>query len=169
MSSPDWTAPTALYRHFNADGVLLYVGIATHHVARLQQHAKDAHWSKDIRRVTVEMLPDRWAALSAEEAAIKKEKPRHNVVHNQKYRPRRPVPIKAQNKKKTVFVTEWTAQRLTDQLWGPMPGSVTWEKYGLSMWMFSDEDQDKLIESCRYAGRPIPEKEPTRYFAKAAA
>lgn len=97
MSAPDWTAPTALYRHFDAGGVLLYVGIATNHIARLQQHSKGSHWSKDIRQVVVEMFPDRWAALDAEENVIKGEKPKHNVFHNSAVRrARKPeAPVKA--------------------------------------------------------------------------
>lgn len=71
-----------LYRHFDADGRLLYVGISLSAVARLSQHANGSHWSKAITRVEVETHPSRDAALAAERAAILAEKPLHNVVHN---------------------------------------------------------------------------------------
>lgn len=72
------TTPTALYRHFDGDGRLLYVGISLSAVARLAQHAHGSRWSHDIRRVDVEMHQTREAALAAERCAIVNEKPFYN-------------------------------------------------------------------------------------------
>lgn len=72
-------AMTALYRHFDKDGVLLYVGIAINPIARLVDHRKDAHWFRDIRRVEIEYFADRKAALLAETEAIVRERPRFNL------------------------------------------------------------------------------------------
>ena len=71
---------THLYRHFAADGTLLYVGISLSALGRLQAHRASA-WSEDIARVEVETYPTRAAALAAEKAAIKSERPKHNRVH----------------------------------------------------------------------------------------
>lgn len=73
--------PTALYRHFAADGSLLYVGISLSPIARLCQHRETSGWYGEIARVEVEWHPNREAALAAEKAAIQAEGPRHNVIH----------------------------------------------------------------------------------------
>jgi len=70
---------TALYRHFDAAGVLLYVGISNDALRRLCQHKDRSHWHAQIARVDVEWLPDRAAASAAESAAIAREKPAWNV------------------------------------------------------------------------------------------
>ena len=70
---------TSLYRHFNEDGLLLYVGISLNHIARLGQHSKKAHWFDTISRVEIEHFPDRLSAEKAEYQAIRDEKPLHNI------------------------------------------------------------------------------------------
>lgn len=72
---------TALYRHFSANGELLYVGISCKPITRLKQHEHDSGWASEIARVEIERFETRAAAMAAEREAIKKEKPRHNVVH----------------------------------------------------------------------------------------
>jgi predicted GIY-YIG superfamily endonuclease len=72
---------TALYRHFSATGELLYVGISCKPITRLKQHEHDASWAAQITRVEIEKFADRAAALQAERDAIKKERPKHNVMH----------------------------------------------------------------------------------------
>jgi hypothetical protein len=50
-------------------------------ICRLGQRRDDAHWYRQIANVTIEWFSDRWAAESAERAAIKTERPLHNIVH----------------------------------------------------------------------------------------
>lgn len=69
---------TALYRHFDAGGQLLYVGISLNAVQRLAQHRDTAHWFARLARVEVEWHVDREAALRAEACAIAAEAPLHN-------------------------------------------------------------------------------------------
>jgi hypothetical protein len=83
---------TALYRHYDAEGRLLYVGISLSAVQRLAQHA-DKDWSADIRRVEIEMHPDRGTAEAAEKAAIKAESPIHNKTGWRGKRARKPSPL----------------------------------------------------------------------------
>lgn len=71
---------TALYRHYDAEGVLLYVGISLTPMKRLSGHRRKSHWSGKIARVEMEWHPSRAAAIKAERMAIKKEWPRHNVA-----------------------------------------------------------------------------------------
>jgi hypothetical protein len=70
----------ALYRHFDSDGVLLYVGIAVDPTNRLKQHLNVSHWRDSIVRVEIERHPTREAALAAELEAIRTEKPLHNIA-----------------------------------------------------------------------------------------
>lgn len=79
MSEQTSDATTALYRHFAADGTLLYVGVSLNVVVRLAQHKAASHWHRDIARVEVEQFATRKAALEAEAKAIKDEAPKHNI------------------------------------------------------------------------------------------
>lgn len=85
---------TDLYRHFDKDGRLLYVGVSYGAISRLQQHAKNgAAWVDQIAKVTVEKFKSRELALAAEVKAITSEHPIHNV----RSVPRPPKPKPAQD------------------------------------------------------------------------
>ncbi len=64
---------THLYRHFNKDGVLLYVGVSFNALCRLRQHAEVSSWFDEISRVEIEKFPSRETALKGEREAIKRE------------------------------------------------------------------------------------------------
>ncbi len=66
-----------LYRHFDAAGDLLYVGISLSAVSRLSQH-KNSAWFAEIKRVEIEHYPTRDEALDMEALAIRNENPRYN-------------------------------------------------------------------------------------------
>ena len=70
---------TALYRHYDCEGKLLYVGISLSPASRTSQHSRSAHWFRDIYRIDVEWYDDREKALDAERIAIKSEQPTHNI------------------------------------------------------------------------------------------
>jgi predicted GIY-YIG superfamily endonuclease len=72
--------PTALYRHFDADGKLLYVGISLSVVARLARHVNGSHWARQITMITIEWHSGRPEALAAEAAAIVAERPAFNIA-----------------------------------------------------------------------------------------
>lgn len=73
-------SPTTLYRFFDADDRLLYVGISLSVVERLRAHRSDKHWFPDLARATFENFDSRREAAAAELAAIKAEKPIYNVA-----------------------------------------------------------------------------------------
>jgi predicted GIY-YIG superfamily endonuclease len=77
----------ALYRHFNAAGELLYVGISLSPTTRLYQHRSGARWFREISSVTVEWFDCRQFAETAERQAIKSEKPRYNIAHADNQKP----------------------------------------------------------------------------------
>lgn len=70
---------TQLYRHFDSDGALLYVGISLSAIRRLCEH-RQSPWTDNIANVTVEKFNSLEAAREAERAAIRTEKPRHNIA-----------------------------------------------------------------------------------------
>lgn len=82
---PDGGPPerTALYRCFDADDELLYVGISKDPAERWKQHRGSAWW-RHVTMRTVEWYDDRAAAERAERKAIQSEGPRYNVQHNQR-------------------------------------------------------------------------------------
>lgn len=76
------SALTTVYRCYDAEGELLYVGCTGKLRARLWQHAKGKPWWADVIAVDLEDYADRADALEAEAAAIGAEAPLHNVTHN---------------------------------------------------------------------------------------
>lgn len=74
-----------LYRHFDADDALLYLGISISHFNRLAQHKDCSSWFSKIVKVTLEFYDTRDAVLSAEKNAIINEKPKYNIHHNYKH------------------------------------------------------------------------------------
>lgn len=81
--SPEYTSlagPTALYRLFDSDDRLLYVGIARDPEQRMRQHRRDKRWFPAVVRADIEWLEQRSHALEAELAAIRQERPVYNLV-----------------------------------------------------------------------------------------
>jgi predicted GIY-YIG superfamily endonuclease len=72
-----------LYRHFDKDGGLLYVGISNSLLRRTHQHSKFSNWFDQITNITIEDIgEDRGQALIIEKETIIKEKPKYNIHHN---------------------------------------------------------------------------------------
>lgn len=69
-----------LYRHFDSEGRLLYVGIARDPITRLQQHNGSSHWADEIAMITIEAFTDKAAAREAEARAIHNEQPLYNKM-----------------------------------------------------------------------------------------
>jgi len=74
--------PTDLYRWYDADGQLLYVGISGALASREAAHAKWSSWSAFAARSTTERYRRREIALRAERMAIEAEQSLFNRVHN---------------------------------------------------------------------------------------
>lgn len=70
---------TALYRHYDWEGALLYVGISNDALRRLCQHSERAKWYRQVAKVEIQWLPSRREALEAEARAIRLENPVWNV------------------------------------------------------------------------------------------
>jgi hypothetical protein len=73
--------PTAtLYRFFDADDNLLYIGQSIKAYERVQRHAKDKTWFPDAATVTFQRVPA-VDVLRLEAEAIRTERPRYNITH----------------------------------------------------------------------------------------
>lgn len=74
---------TALYRFYDAEDNLLYLGISYDPDGRWEAHK---YWSKTWERLAVrralEWFDTRTEALTAETAAIRAERPKFNTMHN---------------------------------------------------------------------------------------
>ena len=71
-----------LYRHYDYEDVLLYVGVSISTAARLAQHRDHSRWFENVHRVTITRYDTRESALIAEKLAIQAERPVWNVHHN---------------------------------------------------------------------------------------
>lgn len=93
-------APTDLYRWFDAEGRLLYVGISVSAAERAAQHRAHKSWWAEVANMTVEHFSCRAEAQERERLAITGEKPTHNInyntprrTHTASPRPPRPAPV----------------------------------------------------------------------------
>lgn len=69
----------AVYRAFDSDGALLYVGVSLNPMARLHAHCCRAVWYRFLARIEVEWHANIDFASSAEAAAIETESPIFNI------------------------------------------------------------------------------------------
>ena len=86
---PASVAACALYRFFDADRTLLYVGISDHHRTRANEHRQTAAWQRFAVEKRLTWHIDRAAAADAERNAIERELPLFNHAHAAPGRDRR--------------------------------------------------------------------------------
>lgn len=94
---------TALYRHFDEAGVLLYVGITSGLPGRNSRHKSLSHWFADVSTSTVQWLDIKQDAMAAEARAIREENPAHNRAKSSKPR--------AADSRDVGPLAEWVAQQ----------------------------------------------------------
>lgn len=71
---------TTVYRFYDEDWRLLYVGISKQIPMRLRSHNSEKPWWTDACTLTLEHYPTRHEALAAEAAAIVTENPVYNIA-----------------------------------------------------------------------------------------
>ena len=76
-----------IYRHFDAEDNLLYVGQSLRPMVRLETHRSASDWYYDIAKVTLDWLEPGVSASEVEQAAIRSEMPKYNSPLRQKGRP----------------------------------------------------------------------------------
>lgn len=67
-----------LYRQYDADGVLLYVGMSISTITRLRGHKSTSHWFKSVVFIAVERFETLEECAEAEKQAIRNEHPLFN-------------------------------------------------------------------------------------------
>lgn len=72
----------AVYRHFDAEGRLLYIGCTSDLLRRTLAHERRSHWFDQIAVIKVERFKSVEDAVAAETRAILAERPIHNVHGN---------------------------------------------------------------------------------------
>lgn len=72
----------ALYRFYDSDSKLLYVGISSNWQARLKQHYKDSEFHYEATLITIERYNTRDEVEAAEKRAIETESPKYNKAFN---------------------------------------------------------------------------------------
>jgi hypothetical protein len=77
---PVLTVPAWVYRPFDAEGGLLYIGVSKDFGERWKKHAQTQPWWPEVRHMTTTWYPDEASAYAAETAAILAEKPRWNIA-----------------------------------------------------------------------------------------
>lgn len=70
--------PCCVYRYFDADNALIYVGVTVNFLSRDKSHVQNA-WRDRADIAVVEWFPTRALALQAEFEAIRDEKPQANA------------------------------------------------------------------------------------------
>jgi predicted GIY-YIG superfamily endonuclease len=74
-----------LYRIFNADGELLYVGATVNPSQRFQVHGGTKPWWEESASMTMQHLETWEELVEAEIQAIKTESPKYNTVHSKQH------------------------------------------------------------------------------------
>ena len=71
-----------LYRHFDKDGALLYVGISLRWTDRTKGHQCGSSWFSEVASITLHHFETLKEALAAEKVAIMDENPLCNVMRD---------------------------------------------------------------------------------------
>ena len=72
--------PHVVYRFYNSEGHLLYVGISVSALHRVASHKVVQRWWGDVTRIDLAHYPNWKTARDAERAAIRDESPRYNIA-----------------------------------------------------------------------------------------
>lgn len=70
-----------IYRHWDANDLLLYIGQSVDLPRRMRAHKSGSHWYTSVVKITIEWFPSQYEATLAELAAIRGESPVHNKSH----------------------------------------------------------------------------------------
>lgn len=101
--------PHCLYRFFNSNGDLLYVGITNSLPLRLEQHNDAKPWWTEVSHARIQHYDDRSSVLVAEKSAIETEFPFYNIQHS--LRTRRFMPHKHTTPKRHYWISPRTRRR----------------------------------------------------------
>lgn len=75
--------PTTVYRFYDIDSRLLYVGLTSTAQSRWHHHERNKTWWPHVWSIDTAHFPTRESALQAEERAIRAERPIFNIQYNE--------------------------------------------------------------------------------------
>ncbi len=110
----------AVYRAYDADGVLLYVGCSRRWPLRFEQHAGARPWWDEVTRVDLQHFATCLEAFAAERNAIASEYPLYNIAGKSRppvrraRRPRGPLPLTPL--KRVIFSEGFKQSWLAEQI-----------------------------------------------------
>ena len=117
-----------LYRAFNAEGELLYVGATAGLAKRLEQHKKTKQWWQEVANVTVEHFGTTKEALKAERVAIAAEHPRANMAGTPRREKATPADV-GPRIQQARLAKGWTQLDLAERIGRSDAAVSTWEAH----------------------------------------
>lgn len=96
-----------LYRHFNSNGELLYVGRSLNAVARQVSHKNKAEWWDEVSRIEIERFPNEVDVRAAERSAVETENPKFNVHWGKRAPRKRSEPMPEPRTPEALEIAEW--------------------------------------------------------------
>lgn len=82
-----------VYRYYDINDRLLYVGMSISAVKRLQMHKSKARWIDRVTTIRIEKFHSKREALNAEKKAIETERPEFNVTYSNMEYPKYPLSL----------------------------------------------------------------------------
>lgn len=117
------STPTSVYRYYDSDGALVYVGITSKGPQRQSQHTVTAEWWPHVARQDVEHYPSRDEAAARERELIQRFRPPFNVQHNPEHEAVRDAYLKHAARRAPLERTDECS---------PCPGDLCeWNPWGL--------------------------------------
>jgi predicted GIY-YIG superfamily endonuclease len=136
----------ALYRAFDRNDVLLYVGITNNPRGRMHAHMRSQHWARHIKYITFEHFSTREKLKAAERSAISTEFPAYNRTYAN--------PVEPHSLQDVVDAglapsERWLRERLHR---GDIPG-IKVARHGRGgnryEWRMTDADVEALVDQMR--------------------
>jgi len=75
-------SPTYIYKLFDENMTLLYVGITSGLASRFSEHKREKPWWPEVMFKQTESFQNRYDALEREKLLIESLTPKYNIVHN---------------------------------------------------------------------------------------
>lgn len=104
------TVQHSVYRLFDAEGVLLYIGRTDNLHRRLVEHQSVQPWSSEIAEVRARLYPTRMEAARAERVAINSEGAKYNMAAGDKARRNMEMVERLLDRNLDVTLREWRAE-----------------------------------------------------------
>jgi excinuclease UvrABC nuclease subunit len=112
-------AEQTLYRFFDADGQLLYIGISINAYQRFKSHMQTQTWIDEVANITLQSYPTRAEVEQAEIEAIRAESPKYNRI---RYKTNEREPIEDMVQRLADDMSQLTAVEIANAFKGAMTG-----------------------------------------------